>query len=81
VSTVAGFDCIDCNVDTYETNEYYMVHDHLWATATGNSKGMLCLDCLSSRLGRALRVEDFTNCLLNQGSDGMRFAKKCIPNG
>jgi hypothetical protein len=74
MSRIPGFDCIDCDIDTLEIDEYYMVHDHLWKLATGDSEGMLCFDCLSSRLGRALTEEDFTGCSLNYDSDGFRFA-------
>ena len=65
MSRIPGFDCMDCNVDTLEIDEYYMVRDHLWALATGDSEGMLCLDCLGVRLGRGLTEEDFTDCELN----------------
>ena len=78
MSRIPGFDCMDCNVDTLEIDEYYMVHNHVWTLATGNSKGMLCFDCLSARLGRGLAQSDFTDCELNHGSKGFRFFEKVI---
>lgn len=55
----AGADCVDCHVTTHGVN-YYMVIDEIWA-ATGLEPdgGMLCLECLSRRLGRELHHEDF----------------------
>ena len=76
MSRIPGFDCTDCNIDTLEIDEYYMVHDRIWVLATGNSKGMLCFDCLGARLGRELTEDDFTDCELNYGSEGFKFADK-----
>jgi hypothetical protein len=39
--------------------DYYTINDDLWLTANPKDKGMLCLSCLSDRLGRALAWEDF----------------------
>ena len=78
MSKVPGFDCMDCNVNTLEIDEYYMLQDNVWKLATGGSDGMLCFDCLRGRLGRALRRDDFIDCLLNTGSEGFRFAKMVL---
>jgi hypothetical protein len=56
--------CVDCDLDTLEAGHYYSVHDALWAAAgMAPNGGMLCLDCLERRLGRALALDDF-NALL-----------------
>lgn len=71
------FRCIDCGVDTNRTNEYYMVHDHIWTAAfkdgtptdhSGKPTGMLCVGCLESRLGRELGPDDFTDYPINTGA-------------
>jgi hypothetical protein len=50
--------CADCGVDTFSTNEYYMVKDHVWAQAQGGTK-LLCIGCLEKRIGRTLTRSDF----------------------
>ena len=62
------FDCLDCEVDTSELGEYYMVWDILWMEAVGDLHGgMLCLGCLEKRLGITLTPDDFTDAPVNQG--------------
>ena len=59
--------CINCHVNVYDVDEYYMVHDDVWA-ASGmgfNDDQMLCVGCLERRLGRRLRPFDFTRCPVN----------------
>lgn len=53
--------CVGCKRDTIAIGHYYMVHDDVWA-ATGLEPhgGMLCLDCLAERLGRAVTFDDFS---------------------
>jgi hypothetical protein len=70
-----GFLCHDCGIDTIATGQYYMVADDLWdrawrARRSRKPKGkrlpgdeVLCLPCLKRRLGRRLRMEDFTTVL------------------
>lgn len=54
------FLCVDCRKDTLG-GEYYMVGNEVWAASgLGPNDGMLCLNCLSRRIGRILRPEDFT---------------------
>ena len=49
-----GFKCVDCGVNTHDADEYYMVHDELWAAAGMEpAGGMLCVGCLEQRLGCA----------------------------
>lgn len=56
--------CMDCGMNTLPT-EYYMVNDEVWYTAVPEGKGMLCIGCLESRLGRSLNQNDFTDALIN----------------
>lgn len=64
----AEFLCVDCKFDTRH-DEYYMVHDAVWAAAgqPQNDGGMLCIGCLEKRLGRQLTREDFPNRPINMG--------------
>lgn len=62
-----GFVCLDCHVDTMKINEYYMVKDTLWLEANPADFGMLCINCLETRLGRQLKPEDFPDYPINQG--------------
>lgn len=57
------FHCIDCNKDTW--NEYYMLYSKVWKKANPKNNGMLCIDCLESRLGRKLTKKDFTKAVVN----------------
>ena len=63
------FICVDCKIDTNEIAEYYMLHNHIWYTHTTdfNGKGMLCIGCIESRLGRQLKHGDFTCTPVNSG--------------
>lgn len=65
----AAFNCWDCNVNTLEIDEYYMVDDELWATATEDcfSDVMLCIGCLEARLGGKLVASDFPDYPINRG--------------
>ncbi len=60
------FDCLDCGVSTWETDEFYMVHDHLWLSAVPDGHGMLCIQCLEGRIGRALGHADFLPRQMNK---------------
>lgn len=59
-----AFDCIDCTVNTFENDEYYMVQFELWETY-GVEEGMLCIGCLEDRMGRQLTSEDFIEAPIN----------------
>lgn len=68
------FDCVNCSVNTQDTNEYYMVHDELWSRAgMAPTGGMLCIGCLEQRLGRGLTAADFTDAPVNHGSFAYSF--------
>lgn len=59
------FYCADCGYDTFH-NEYYMVHDHIWAQAGMDKQGgMLCIGDLERRTGRKLNYTDFTHAPIN----------------
>ncbi len=61
--------CLDCQINTLEAYEYYMVHDHVWSqTGLKKNDGMLCISCLENRIGRTLNSKDFTNALINTSS-------------
>lgn len=51
--------CMDCNEDTYDLNEYYVVTDRLWSDAVPEKNGQLCIGCLEQRIGRKLNSRDF----------------------
>jgi hypothetical protein len=53
--------CMDCGVELgFNGNgHYYMVHDHIWRQAVPDERGLLCLDCLQTRLLRPLSAADF----------------------
>ena len=53
-----GKGCIDCRCYRYETVDY-MVYNLLWQIVGAEKKDILCLTCLSKRLGRKLKRADF----------------------
>lgn len=63
------FNCWDCNVNTLDINEYYMVDDALWELATEDFGGqaMLCIGCLENRLCGKLVASDFPDLPINRG--------------
>lgn len=62
----ARFLCVDCGADTLG-NDYYTVWEPVWiAAGMANCDGMLCLACLSHRLGRRLYLDDFTMAPINK---------------
>lgn len=73
--------CRYCGVDTYETEEYYMVTDEVWSTVNVDSEGeaisfgMLCIGCVESRLGRQLTRKDFTDAPVNTDDKDKRSAR------
>lgn len=59
--------CLDCDIDTIDAGEYYMVHKDVWSqTGLGSLDGLLCIGCLESRIGRLLNHKDFTNFPINK---------------
>ena len=65
-----GFFCISCGMDTWD--EYYMLHLRIWKKVNPKIKGMLCIKCVESRLGRKLSKKDFRKVLLNTDKDTKR---------
>jgi hypothetical protein len=61
------FFCMDCDVDTYVNQQYYILKDGLWKSINRAIDGMLCLGCAEKRLGRPLSRKDFKKAPLNQG--------------
>jgi Protein of unknown function (DUF3085) len=59
------FFCLDCDSDTFLSQEYYMLKDRLWKQIHPKIEGMLCLKCAERRLGRALTGQDFKRVPLN----------------
>lgn len=57
--------CLECGVDTFIIDEYYMLKDSVWGSIVPIESGMLCVGCVEKRLGRKLRASDFTDCPLN----------------
>lgn len=57
--------CKDCGKDTMKSGEYYNVLNPVWEQANKGNAGMLCLDCLETRLGRALTAFDFSSAPIN----------------
>lgn len=72
----AMFDCVDCGINTCDTDEYYMVHDHLW-TSVGMAPdgGMLCIGCLEQRLSRKLTAADFSAAPINHANWNLHSAR------
>jgi hypothetical protein len=63
-----AFVCLDCDQNTSDMAEYYMVYDEVWlSVVTSKSNGMLCVGCLEARLGRELNRNDFTHAPINAG--------------
>lgn len=56
--------CLDCDLDTWEAGEFYIVSDDIWAGA-GARRAFLCIACWEARLGRRLIPVDFTDSPLN----------------
>jgi hypothetical protein len=64
--------CVDCGVDVYLIDEYYIVRDDVWNAAWSGryrspiGDGQLCLGCLERRLGRTLMACDFSDAPVNR---------------
>jgi len=60
------FACVDCQVDTQDIGEYYVVGADVWASVDMKKHGgMLCISCLELRLGRELASSDFSDAPVN----------------
>lgn len=63
-ANMAWFACMDCPEDTLG-GDYYMVHKELWEQVHWSYSGKLCLPCLEKRVGRRLKLSDFTGAPIN----------------
>lgn len=65
--------CTDCQKETKNTRDYFMVRDEVWLSAVPeeNHCGVifLCRDCLAKRLGRPLEESDFIEHEINNYSN------------
>lgn len=66
--------CVDCKVNTAKIGEHYMLHNDVWFAAHSNERGMLCIGCIESRLGRKLTKQDFNNSHVNRPAPGKFFS-------
>lgn len=57
----AWLNCLACRAPSYDN---YMVHDDLWLSVFP-ARGFAHLACLEKRVGRQLRIEDFTLAPVN----------------
>jgi len=62
-----GFECKDCQENTFTKKEYYMLHDEIWCSVASKFE-MLCVTCCESRLNRELNSDDFVKLPINYGS-------------
>ena len=53
-----GKGCHDCGCFRYQAMQY-MVKNSVWSDANANKKCVVCLGCLSERVGRKLPRDDF----------------------
>jgi hypothetical protein len=59
------FECVDCGIDTGKSNEYYMLRDEVWALTGLGPRGMLCIGCVETKIGRKLHKSDFNDSFVN----------------
>ncbi len=57
--------CLDCGVDCGRLGEHYMLKESVWFSVAASDKGMLCVGCIETRLGRRLTSNDFNNSYVN----------------
>lgn len=68
------FLCMDCDVDTGKIGEHYMLIDATWNQIHDSNKGMLCIGCVETRLGRPLTKSDFNDSHVNKLFPGKFFS-------
>lgn len=62
------FSCLDCKIDTGKTHEHYFINTVTWLSVVQTTKGMLCVGCIETRLGRQLVAADFPQVSVNSPS-------------
>lgn len=73
----AKWKCLDCSVDTGKIGEHYFIETDVWLSVVASNKGMLCIGCLESRLGRKLSRKDFTDAFINYtGTRSLRMLNR-----
>lgn len=76
---MVDFSCNDCGKDTsVAARDYFMVTHDLWAQH-GVGSGLLCMDCMETRLGRKLVKSDILLCVLTQY--GNPYTKAILEGG
>ena len=65
--------CLDCDENTIELGEYYMLKSDVWAETGVSQRRHLCVPCVEKRLGRRLRSDDFIDVPMI----GMRTRRGC----
>jgi hypothetical protein len=78
MSSRKKFMCLDCSCDTGKIGEHYMLKDEIWLSIVKSNKGMLCISCLESRLGRELTPNDFNNSHINKPYPGKIFSNRLM---
>lgn len=66
MASLDEFICIECNINTSDIQEYYMIQDYLWKQVNPQINGMLCIGCVETKLGRTLISTDFPSYPVNQ---------------
>jgi len=69
------FLCMDCGIDTGKIAEFYMLQESIWLLVAKSDRGMLCISCLESRLGRKLTFWDFNNSYVNSLHFGVKSVR------
>jgi hypothetical protein len=72
--------CNDCDVDTQDIGEWYMVKDEVWAAVwpKRSKREFLCIGCLETRLGRCLTSDDFTDSPINEFKENAFGLEKSV---
>jgi hypothetical protein len=56
--------CKECDKDCFiDDKDYYMVKHEIWSKV-GVGKGMLCMDCIETKIGHKLTKDDIIECPL-----------------
>lgn len=59
------WECVDCKKDCFrDPKDYYMLKNEIWKVY-GVGKGMLCIHCIETRLGRSLTKNDLVDFPIN----------------
>lgn len=67
--------CADCETDTADLGEWYMLKPEIWQAA-GMTKGFLCIGCVEQRLERKLTPTDFPDAPVNRPSKSDRLLNR-----